>query len=156
MKKYWILSFICFVLFYSCSKENNNEVELQIKEELTIYDKNGNAVAYCNYSHNDEIIIYLWNGKPTAYYSPNHEESLYGFNGKFLGWMESGIYYDLEGKRIGFEKGSLNIVTSSDPIKHIKEILPIRGVKEIQPIRPINNVDWSTMKLDLFLLKGRE
>lgn len=149
--KYIILSVIILNIM-SCTTEN----ELPTKEELTIYDKNGNAVAYCNFSHENETIIYLWNGKPTAYYSSENENLLYGFNGKFLGWRDSGIYYDLNGKRIGFEKGSSNIVTSADPLKHIKEILPVKGIKEMQHTRPINSIDWSTEALDSFLLKGRE
>nr|WP_324292290.1 hypothetical protein [uncultured Draconibacterium sp.] len=101
-------------------------------------------------------MIYLWNGKPTSYFSSENDDLIYGFNGKFLGWRESGIYYDLDGKRIGFEKDAYNMVTSVEPIKNIKEILPIESIKEIQPIRPINSLDWSTTKLDTFLLKGRE
>ena len=145
-----------FVLFCACSKEYKNEIENKTKDELPIYDKHGNAVAYCNYSHENETIIYLWNGKPTAYYISENDDLIYGFNGKFIGWRESGIYYDLDGKRIGFEKNSYNMVTSVEPIKHIKEILPIKSVKKIQPVRPINSMDWSTTKLDSFLLKGRE
>ena len=156
MKRLFYISFMAFVLISSCNKEDKNDNENQTKDELTIYDKNGDAVAYCNYSHENETIIYLWNGKPTSYFSSENDDLIYGFNGKFLGWRESGIYYDLDGKRIGFEKDAYNMVTSVEPIKNIKEILPIKSIKEIQPIRPINSLDWSITKLDTFLLKGRE
>ncbi|MCY1635496.1 4-fold beta flower protein [Marinifilum sp. D737] len=154
MKKLFYLSFMLFVLMCSCNKEDSKEIENQVKDELTIYDKNGNAVAYCNYSKENETIIYLWDGKPTAYYTSERDELIYGFNGKFLGWRESGIFYDLEGKRIGFEKGACNIITSIEPIKHIKEIMPIKSIKETPPVRPINSLDWSTVQLDVFFLKG--
>jgi len=129
------------IIFFSCSKENNIS---EAKKDITIFNKDGIAIAYCNYSHDNESIIYLWNGKPTSYLV-NNENELYGFNGKFLGWKELGVYYDLTGKRIGFEKNALNIPTSPEPIK---------SIKEISPIRPVNSLEWSTVPLDEFLLEG--
>ncbi len=149
MKNLFFLSFMIYVILCSCNKEDNNESK--IKDELTIYDKNGNPVAYCNYSIEDETLIYLWSGKPVAYFSMENEEEIYGFNGKFLGWRESGIYYDLQGKRIGFEKDAINMSTSVEPVKNLKEILPIKSVKEHVPTRPINSLDWSISDLSTYL-----
>ncbi len=152
-----ILNFIIFALIISChtdEKDNNNAD--QIKSELTIYDKDGIAVAYCNYSNKNETIIYLWNGKPTCYYTSENDDLIYGFNGKFIGWRKSGIYYDLNGKRIGFEKNAINIITYIENVKHIKEIPPIKTVIEFPPQRQFFSVEWSKMKLDSFYLKGRE
>ena len=152
--KIFFYNLMLITLLTSCQKDSQDE--RLIKNEISIYDKDGNAIAYCNFSNDNECIIYLWNGKPTSYYLTDNEKYLYGYNGKFLGWRESGIYYDLDGKRIGFEEKALNIVTALEPIKSIKELLPIKSIKEIKPIRPINSLDWSSKKLDAFLLKGRE
>lgn len=154
MKRLFCLSFVVLGMLCSCDKEDNSENKT--KDELTIYDKNGSAIAYCNYSNEDETIIYLWNGKPVAFFSLENEDQIYGFNGKFLCWRESGIYYDNEGKRIGFEKNALNMVTSIEPIKGIKEILPVKSVIENIPTKPIHSLDWSATNLDSYLIKGRE
>jgi hypothetical protein len=156
MKRLFLLIFVIFVIFVMlCSCDKDDHSEKNTKDELTIYDKNGNAVAYCSFLNEEETVIYLWNGKPTAYFSDS-DKAIYGFNGIFLGWRESGIYYDLEGKKIGFENGSYNILTSIEPIKFIKEIIPTKSVKEVQPLRPINRESWSDMGLDIFFLRGRQ
>ncbi len=153
MKGLFSCNLIFIVLLTCCTNDNqSNEI---IKDEISIYDKNGIATAYCNYSNDNDCIIYLWNGIPTSYFIENETE-LYGFNGKFLGWKESGIYYDLNGKIIGFEKNALNIAALPNPIKSIKEILPIKSIKEQQPVRPINSTEWSLEPLDSFFSKGRK
>lgn len=154
-KPAYLLIFI-FILLGACVNEDPREDILETKEELTVFDKNGQPVAYCNYSNKNETVIYLWNGKPTAYFDTKKDELIYGFNGKFLGWRESGIYYDLQGKRIGFEENALSMVTTMEPIKYIKEMLPAKSVKETPPAQPAFSAHWSTTKLDSFLLKGRE
>jgi hypothetical protein len=50
----------------------------------TLFDINGNPVAYIDYD--DEDIIYLWDGIPVAYL--DYESNIYGFNGKYLGWLK--------------------------------------------------------------------
>ena len=45
------------------------------------FDSKGTAVAYFD----DDETLYLWSGKPVAYMD---EDSLFGFNGKHLGWRK--------------------------------------------------------------------
>jgi hypothetical protein len=152
MRAKFLYVFLFIVMIASCTKKNQSD---ENKEEISIYDKNGVAIAYCNYSYDNECIIYLWNGRPTSYFIAEETE-LYGFNGRFLGWKQSGIYYDLDGNRIAFEKDALAIATLPDPDKSIKEILPVKSIREHKPIRPVNSIDWSNEPLDSFLIQGRE
>ncbi|MFA8436242.1 MAG: 4-fold beta flower protein [Marinifilaceae bacterium] len=144
---------ITILLFISC--QDDDQKDAFESNEISIYNKDGKPVAY--YNNNDSTyVIYLWDGKPVCYFLKSNEDEIYGFNGKFIGWRESGIYYDLNGKRTGFEKGALPITTHIEAIKSIKEILPIKANKEIAPKRPINSVEWSVNSLEFFLSKGRE
>jgi hypothetical protein len=142
--------FTLILMITSCTKDQSYE----LKDDISIYDRDGIAVAYCNYNNENECIVYLWNGKPTSYLIAEESE-LYGFNGKFLGWKESGIYYDLDGKRIGFDKNAIAIATLPESIKSIKEMLPLKSLRELKPMKPIKSIDWSIEPLDSFLLKGR-
>jgi hypothetical protein len=65
--------------------------------EISLYDDAGEAVAYIDTS--DEMNIYLWGGEPVAYMDG---ESIYGFNGKHLGWLKKGVIRDHEGYAVGF------------------------------------------------------
>ena len=56
-----------------------------LTQEISLYDSVGEAVAYID--SDDELNIYLWRGKPVAYLE---HISLYGFNGKHLGWFKDG------------------------------------------------------------------
>jgi len=57
--------------------------------EVTLFDKNGIAVAYITTDYNNSI--YLWDGSPVAYlYEGKH---VYGINGKHLGWFEEDVLY---------------------------------------------------------------
>jgi len=54
-----------------------------LAEEISLYDYKGDAVAYID--TDNDMTIYLWEGKPVAYLKAN--KSIYGFNGKHLGWL---------------------------------------------------------------------
>ncbi len=94
--------------------------------ETTLFDKDGNPVAYIEDSEN-EPAIYLWNGHAVAYLSDNH---VYGFNGKHLGWFEDGIIRDQNGEKIGFTKSCCPKITKIEPIKKIKKIKKIKSIKK--------------------------
>ncbi len=148
-----LMIFVYVAIFMSCKQED--QVKDVVQDEISIYDKNGNPIAYSCFNVDFGHVIYLWNGKPTSYYDTDSESEIIGFNGSFLGWRESGIYYDLEGNRIGFEKGTLDIVTMKEPIKSLKEILPIKASQELKPSTPRFSTDWSSEELQVFFLKGR-
>src|SRR5688572_23055022 len=42
----------------------------------------------------DDATFFLWSGEPVAYVV---EDSIFGFNGKHLGWLRSGLVYDRAG-----------------------------------------------------------
>ncbi len=79
-----------------------------VAEEITLFDKKGEPIAYID--EKDDFTIYLWDGTPVAYLlqkgkSSNLKKdnfSVYGFNGKHLGWLVEGIIRDLEGNATGF------------------------------------------------------
>lgn len=155
MTKYLLSSFFCLTLFTACVSDDNANKHPDLEHlEVTIYDKQGKAVAYSNFLAQEEVVIYLWNGKPTTYYVSENENELYGFNGEFIGWREAGIYYDLEGKRIGFEKGALDLPTQEEPTKNVKEVLPVKSVKQATPAKHAKSVNWSEESLEAFLQKG--
>ena len=71
----------------------SNELDLN---EITLFDANGAPVAYI--APDEEWAIYLWNGKPVAYLEHDGDAfSIYGFNGKHLGWFDEGVVRDHQG-----------------------------------------------------------
>jgi hypothetical protein len=64
----------------------------QEDDEFSLYDSRGEAAAFIDPEH--DTTIYLWSGKPMAYLDKN---SVYGFNGKHLGWFIKGAIYDHDG-----------------------------------------------------------
>ena len=66
--------------------------------ERTLFNKDGNAVAYI--SDDSLNTIYLWEGYPVAYVY--EEQHIYGINGRHLGWMIDQVIYNNNGERIGF------------------------------------------------------
>jgi hypothetical protein len=118
----------------------------------TLYNELGKAVAYI--ADDDDSTIYLWSGEPVAYLS---KDDVYGFNGKHLGWMKSGVIYNHDGDKVGATKGKLLTIPQISPIKAIKEIKPIKSIREIAPIKPIFSLSWSSdMTLKGFLLEGSD
>ena len=106
MKK--IAIFILALSSFSCEK---NDISDDTKTEISIFDKNGEAEVYY-VSPDDEQVVYLWDGRPSSYIVTS-DEVIYGFNGKFLGWYESGIIYDLEGNRGWIQVINATLVRSS-------------------------------------------
>jgi hypothetical protein len=92
--------------------------------ETTIYDKNGQPVAYVadNYSRT----IYLWDGEPVAYVY--EDVNVYGFNGRHLGWFRDDVLYISDGTRVGFTSGACPKSISKSPLKTKK-----RRAGEIRP-----------------------
>jgi hypothetical protein len=81
--------------------------------QTTLFDKNGEAVAYMTTDFDETI--YLWEGHPVAYRYENHH--IYGFNGRHIGWFIDQILYDNDGKRIGFTSNTCPVDTSKEPVK---------------------------------------
>jgi hypothetical protein len=121
--------------------------------ELTLYNGAGQATAYVA----EDATIYLWGGTPAAYLDPGTDRdatSIYGFNGKHLGWFTKGVIYGPDGKAVGAVRGAFASITDIEPIKSIKQIKPIQAIKQIAPIKPIFTMQWSQTPLKLLLLSG--
>lgn len=119
--------------------------------EITLFDSEGEAVAYIDTS--DDATIYLWSGKPAAYLDG---KSIYGFNRKHLGWFEQGVVRDHNGNGVGFIQGAVSKLIRLEGLKSLKSLNPLKSLKELEPLKPLNSNQWSRLPLELFLLSGSE
>ena len=92
-------------------------------EEVPLLNHLGVGVAYVD--RGDDSTIYLWGGIPTAYLDGT---SIYGFNGRHLGWFEDGIVRGGGGKRVGYTEESI-AVYGQTPL-HLAE----KGPKRPKPV----------------------
>ena len=124
-------------------------------QEVTLFDSEGEPVAYIAYE--EESTIYLWEGDPVAYLENDDGETyVVGFNGKFLGWFEQGIMYDLNGNTVGAIEGAIDMFTQFEPMKGFKEMTPFRQITPIPPLKPFWSNRWSSTPLIQFLSAGKK
>lgn len=121
-----------------------------IAKEITIFDSSGEATAYID--TDDERNIYLWAGEPVAYLD---HDSIYGFNGKHLGWINEGILYDHDGYAVGFLEGNTIRPTLPEPVKGLKKLTPLKSLEELEPLQPLLRTQWAA-GLKYFLLNGKK
>jgi len=81
--------------------------------ERTLYDKNGDAVAYI--AEDFRSTIYLWEGLPAAYLY--EDEHVYGYNGRHLGWFKGEVLFNHKGERIGFLYTTCPVSVIKPPVK---------------------------------------
>lgn len=94
----------------------------------------------------------MWNGRPVAYLSDNN--TIYGFNGKHLGWYEDGTFWNLEGERVGFNQNACPVFTKFEPFKSFKMFKPFKSFKEFQKMKPFKKQYISAASLEQYLLIG--
>jgi len=141
---FWMLFLVLLALECASPK-------LVLAHEITLFDSKGNPVAYFDTA--DEHTIYLWNGDPVAYLDG---VSIYGFNGKHLGWFQDGIVLDHDGYGVGFVEGAVSyIATKSEPFKNVKKFQPFRSLQELEPLESFFNNEFSPMPLEKFLVMGK-
>lgn len=121
-----------------------------VAEEVSLYDYEGQAVAYID--TDDELNIYLWEGKPVAYLDGS---SVYGFNGKHLGWFKDGIIWDSRGYVVGFVEGAVNMLTRLERLKGLQQLTPLKSLQQFEPFEPMFVNQWSRLPLEYFLSMGR-
>jgi len=150
MKRITRFFIVCSVILTSAT------ATLPQDEEISLYDSDGTPVAYVAFG-DDAPTIYMWSGKPVAYLADTSGDgfSIYGFNGKHLGWFVKGIARDHDGDAAC---GIRQAVDSPklEPIKSLKELLPLKSLKELEPLRPIFTVQWSGTPCAAFLYQGAE
>ena len=81
--------------------------------EQTVFDKEGNPVAYFTNDYNNTI--YSWDGVPSVYLYD--EQHIYGINGKHLGWFIDEIIYDNDGNRVGFTANTCPVPIAKETVK---------------------------------------
>lgn len=92
-------------------------------EEVPLLNDMGVAAAYIDRS--DESTIYLWSGIATAYLDGT---SIYGFNGKHLGWFENGIVWGNGGLKVGYTEATITAAGRTARLPTAK------GVKQPKPV----------------------
>jgi hypothetical protein len=117
---------------------------------LDFYDSQGRAVAYVD-EDDEELTIYLWDGKPVAYLD---EDSVYGFNGKHLGWLKENAIYDHHGKLVAALPEAFRGSVNAAPAKGFKQFVPFKAFEEFKPFEPFFNRTWSDVPAKAFFLAG--
>ena len=117
--------------------------------EETIFDQDGNAVAYIDY--NDENTIYMWDGTLFSYL--DEENHIYRFNGKHLGLFEDGIIWNLIGDRTGYNKQTIPVFAKFEPFKAFKKF---KSFKEFAKFKPFKMTSRRNTSLQQFLAEGQK
>ena len=118
-------------------------------EEVSLFSGDGTAAAYVDVD--DELTIYLWDGKPVAHLQPNGD--VYGFNGKHLGWFENGVVWNHNGNVSCAAKQRLK-TAQFEPFKSFKRFRPFKAFKEFAPARPAFSGSFGDLPCDLLLGAG--
>lgn len=127
-----------------------------IAEEITLFNLDGEAVAYID-AADEDLTIYMWYGTPVAYLVPDGGAfSIYGFNGEHLGWFEDGIVRDHDGYKVGFREGAISIYTKYEPYKAYKKYKPYKNYKKYAPYKPYYKRQFSGESLSLLLMLGKK
>ena len=125
-------------------------------DETALYSSNGIPVAYITLERGDENpVIYMWSGKPVAYLSSASGVglSVYGFNGKHLGWFVKGVMRDHDGDAACGVRSSVNS-PKVEPFKAFKQFKPFKAFKQFEPARPSFSQKWSPTTCSVFLFEG--
>jgi hypothetical protein len=117
---------------------------------IPLFDESGEAVAYIDESEGRPV--YLWGGKAVAYLVG---DSVYGFNGKHLGWFTGGLVLDHRGFTVGFAAGAVDMVTKPERRRGLKEFLPGKAPRQPEPPKPKIRNRFSPPPLGAFLSAGR-
>jgi hypothetical protein len=112
-------------------------------------DLEGATAAYLEPA--DGSTFYLWSGEPVAYLD---DESIFGFNGKHLGWYHNGLVYDHEGGIVGAARATLEEPPDAAPPRSLKNLKPLKGLKELKPLKPVFGRSWSELPARVFFLQG--
>ena len=124
-------------------------------QEISLYDSNGEAVAYIDFD--DDATIYLWKGTPVAFLEKDGSDiCVFGFNGSFLGWYDDGIIYDKKGYVVGAREGAIRMLTKLERLKGLQELTPLRPLTPLTPLQPLWKTSWSNTSLTEFLFFGKD
>ena len=124
-----------------------------VGDRIPLLNRGGTAVAYIDAE--DGSTIYLWGGVPVAYLEG---ETIFGFNGRHLGWFEDGIVRNRRGERAGFTEETIGSVggTARLPVReNMRRTRPVPLPPEPAPPRPPDVDIDSPFSLRELLTRGR-
>jgi hypothetical protein len=100
--------------------------------EISLYNSSREAVAYID----NDITIYTWDGQPVAYLeSPARNASVYGFNGRHLGWLSNGLVIDHNGNVACATRSAIGAITA-ETAKSTKSAQSAKSAREATPAEP--------------------
>jgi len=122
-------------------------------QKISLYNQTGEAVAYIV---DDDMKIYLSKGDCVAYLD---DQSIYGINGKHLGWFKDGIIWDHEGCSVGYiegvyNNGVFNKVAVFESLKGRKVQPFLKSCQGPQPIEPVYKSQWATQSMEKLFFLG--
>ena len=119
--------------------------------ERTLFNRNGDAVAYITDDYNETI--YMPDGHPVAYlYEDIH---IYGINGRHLGWFVNDIIFNHDGERVGFTAGTCPVPVGQEPVKAEKLDKDELRPRWQAPPFPNLTFDYSVMEFKDFIKNGQ-
>nr|WP_314071004.1 hypothetical protein [uncultured Campylobacter sp.] len=120
-------------------------------KEVDFLDSSGEWAVYIDTDR--ELTIYSWEGDPLAYLDNNF--NIYGFNGKYLGWFEGGIMYNIDGYPFACVKEAYGGLAPLKPLKSLKSLEPLKSLKEMPIYRPYKKRNFGNISAELYLSLGR-
>lgn len=118
-------------------------------DQFSFFDSQGRAAVYLDMS--DGFTFFLWSGEPVAYLDA---DSIYGFNGKHLGWYSRGSIYDEDGNVVAGPAAAFQTPPEPPPARGFKSFKPLKGLKELKPLKPLFGRSWSPVTARIFFALG--
>ena len=111
------------------------------------YNKRGSLIAYTE----DNCHIFSFIGEPLAYIN---DDSVYNYEGKYLGFYQDGWIRDYDGLCVFFTKnakgGPPRAMKEIGPVKSPKSKIPTKNPREKQFKKPEINQTWSELSSVIF------
>jgi len=108
---------------------------------VEFFNRSGEAVCYVQ----DGEHLYLWNGKPVGYIDSGR---VFSFRGRVLGWMDNGWLYDRSNRPALFADGAtggpVKPARKVKPVKGVRGVRPVKGVRQVVHVRAVKSNSWSS------------
>jgi hypothetical protein len=118
-------------------------------DEFSFFDSRGRASAYLDLG--DGLTFFLWSGEPVAYLVG---DSIYGFNGRHLGWYKEGMVFDHDGDVVAAPASAFLTAVEAAPIRGLKALKPLKRLRELEPPKALFGRSWSDLPAHVFFLLG--
>lgn len=113
---------------------------------MVFYDRTGQPVASKDAASD---VIYAWSGKPVAILD---DESLFGFDGRHVGWFMDGWVRDHHGDCMYFTDGAIGGPARPPTVapkraQGAREAPPAHEPMHRRPLRPARTLVWSNVAI---------